>query len=76
MLDSQRRQVGIGDQVCLHTSGRQERSRQIAMPLRGLGNPDALGFEPSVDLAPRRPSRVLRSRVGRQRSLVLIVRPA
>ena len=53
MLDSQRRQVGIGDQVCLYTSRRQERSQYIAMPLRRLGNPDDLGFEPSVDLAPR-----------------------
>ena len=52
MLDGQRRQVGVRDQVCLYTGGSQERFQNIGVPLGRLWNPDRVGFEPGADLAP------------------------
>ena len=55
MLDRQRRQVCVGDQVGVCPGGSKQRAQDFAMPVCGLGNPDVLGPEPGrrLDATPR-----------------------
>lgn len=53
MLDGQRSQMGIGDQVGLHAGVREQRAENVAVAFRGLWNPRNLAIKPRGDLAPR-----------------------
>ena len=53
MLDRERRQVCVGDQVGVYPGGGKQRAQDFAMPVGCLGNPDALGSEPGANLTPR-----------------------